>query len=325
EGQTVQDTITVRVADAAGATAEQIVTITITGENDAPQILGSSTLTGDVTELPDGDPDEGNHTHEATGTIAFSDVDTLVLADTHLVQSVTAHGAGYLGNLTLGTVNDATQEVVWTFQVADSAIDHLAQGEVLTQSYDVVISDGHGGTAVTTVTVTITGANDDPVIDVAKSDLAATVTEITDGAAGENTHVHGHQGYVRFSDVDTLDVVHTVAVAPKDTDYLGDFTITPVDNVNDRVQWQFTVADGLLDTLPEGETITQDYEITISDGHGGTATETVTITLVGTNDRPLVEDDLTLGKVGSPIVQDVLANDDDIDDGDKTRWTVTHV
>jgi len=325
EGQTVQDTITVRVADAAGATAEQIVTITITGENDAPQILGSSTLTGDVTELPDGDPDEGSRTHEATGTIAFSDVDTLVLADTHLVQSVTAHGAGYLGSLTLGAVNNAADTVVWTFQVADSAIDHLAQGEVLTQSYDVVISDGHGGTAVTTVTVTITGANDDPVIDVAKSDLAATVTEITDGAAGENTHVHGHQGYVRFSDVDTLDVVHTVAVAPKDTDYLGDFTITPVDNVNDRVQWQFTVADGLLDTLPEGETITQDYEITISDGHGGTATETVTITLVGTNDRPLVEDDLTLGTVGSPIVQDVLANDDDIDDGDKTRWKVTHV
>ena len=242
--QTVQDTIMVRVTDAAGATAEQLVTITITGENDFPTILGSSTLGGAVTELPDGDPDENSHTHSVTGKIDFSDVDTLVSADTHTVQSITPQGAGYLGNLVLGTVDDAAGTVGWTFEVEDSAIDHLALGDVLTQSYDVVISDGHGGTAVTTVTVTITGANDDPVIDGAASDLSVTVTEIADGAADENTHVHGHQGYVEFSDVDTRDAVHTVSFVPQGggAGYLGDFTLSPVDNVNDRVRWRKTTS-----------------------------------------------------------------------------------
>ncbi|MCK9507104.1 MAG: VCBS domain-containing protein [Pigmentiphaga sp.] len=325
KGQTVQDTITVRVTDAAGAYSEQLVTINITGENDAPVILGSSTLSGAVTELGDGAVGENTVTREATGRIDFSDIDSLILADTHTVQSVTPQGAGYLGTLSLGAVDNDNDTVGWTFQVDDSAIDHLADGEVLTQRYDVLISDGQGGTAVTTVTVTITGVNNAPVIDTAASELSVTVTEITDGAAGENTHVHGHQGYVYFSDADTTDVIHTATVAPPPAGYLGDFTITPVDNVNDRVQWQFKVPDSVLDTLPQDETIVQEYEITISDGKGGTTTETVTVTIVGTNDQPLVKDDLTLAQPGDPIVMDVLDNDNDIDDGEKADLKVTHV
>ncbi|CAM5208036.1 hypothetical protein CDEF62S_02505 [Castellaniella defragrans] len=323
DGQTVQDQVTVRVADAAGAYADQVVTVTITGQNDAPVIQGSSTLTGAVTESAGTSGSGANHT--ATGHIDFTDVDVTPTADTHTVQSITPLGAGYLGSLSTGTVNDATHQVGWTFTVADGALDHLSAGQVVTQSYQVAISDGHGGTAVTTVVVTITGTNDAPVINTATSDLATTVTEIADGAAGENTFVHGEEGFIHFSDLDTLDTTHTVSFAPQGggTGYVGDFTITPVDNVNDQVQWQFTVPDGVLDSWPAGKTVEQKYDVTIDDGHGGITTETVTVTLVGTNDRPTPEDDLSLVKPGSTVTEDVLANDHDVDDN--TTLKVTQV
>src|SRR5207247_419996 len=44
--------------------------------------------------------------------------------------------------------------------------------------------------------------------------------------------------------------------------------------------------DPVLQSLAEGQTITQVYTITVSDGHGGTVTQQVTITIAGNNDSP---------------------------------------
>ena len=48
----------------------------------------------------------------------------------------------------------------WSFSVSDKAIDYLAAGQTLTQSYAVKLDDSHGGTADQTVTITIVGAAD---------------------------------------------------------------------------------------------------------------------------------------------------------------------
>ncbi|MBD9492300.1 VCBS domain-containing protein, partial [Ensifer sp. ENS11] len=76
----------------------------------------------------------------------------------------TAQGGGYLGSFSLGALNQASDSVGWTFQVADSVLDSLQAGQTLTQKYDVTVDDGHGGTAVQTVTIVITGTNDVPLI-----------------------------------------------------------------------------------------------------------------------------------------------------------------
>ena len=44
-------------------------------------------------------------------------------------------------------------------------------------------------------------------------------------------------------------------------------------------------SDGVLDSLDDGETLTQTYAIEIDDGHGGTATQDVTITITGDADN----------------------------------------
>jgi uncharacterized delta-60 repeat protein len=151
-------------------------------------VVGATTASGAVTEIADLAAGENATTHTATGTIAFTDVD---LSDTHSA-SVTPQGSGYLGNLTLGSVDQAGNSVGWTFTVADSALDSLAAGEVLTQLYDVQVSDGHGGTATKTVTVTITGRNDVPTVT-----NASAQTTYTEGDAA--IHV---AAAISLSDVD---------------------------------------------------------------------------------------------------------------------------
>ena len=44
--------------------------------------------------------------------------------------------------------------------MSDADLDHLGAGEVLTQNYLVTVSDGHGGSAAQTITITLTGAAD---------------------------------------------------------------------------------------------------------------------------------------------------------------------
>ena len=49
--------------------------------------------------------------------------------------------------------------------------------------------------------------------------------------------------------------------------------------------WSFTVSDSAIDYLKAGQTLTQKYDVTIDDGHGGSTTQTVTVTLIGAGDE----------------------------------------
>ncbi|MFX5714339.1 VCBS domain-containing protein, partial [Acinetobacter baumannii] len=79
-------------------------------------------------------------------------------------------------------------------------------------------------------------------------------------------------------------------------------TIDPVSesttdtNNHGSVGWHFTLDDNdpTLQSLAEGQTITQIYTITITDDNGVPVTQTVTITITGTNDAPVLAADTTL-------------------------------
>ncbi|HVI31699.1 Ig-like domain-containing protein [Phenylobacterium sp.] len=158
QGETQDVTLTYVMRDEHGATSTASVVVTVTGANDAPAILAATTASGAVTERPDGAADESTALHTAAGAVAFADLD---LADVHSA-TVSPAGTGYLGTLTLGAVDQAANRVDWTFQAPDSALDGLAAGEVRTQTYAVQLSDGRGGMASQTITVTLTGAADPP-------------------------------------------------------------------------------------------------------------------------------------------------------------------
>ena len=327
-GETVTLVSTVTVNDGHGGTAATPVTVTITGTDDAPVIAPAdlaqtATLTEVAGQTGVTTPDAST---PAGGTIHFSDVD---LTDTP-TASVTAQTASYLAAdgttaLTLtpdqlaaiehgftiaaeaGNTNNGA--IDWSYGVADNALDFLAAGETVTLVSTVTVNDGHGGTAATPVTVTITGTDDAPVI--APADLAqtATLTEVA-GQTGVTTPDASTPagGTIHFSDVDLTDTP-TASVTAQTASYLAAdgttaLTLTPdqlaaiehgftiaaeAGNTNNgAIDWSYGVADNALDFLAAGETVTLVSTVTVNDGHGGTAATPVTVTITGTDDAPVI-------------------------------------
>ena len=128
-----------------------------TVSNIAPTMT-STAPTVSLTEWADKSANEvANTPHTASGTITYSDSD---VGDIHSA-SFKPEGTGYLGTFTLNTGSiDSADSVGWSFTVSDSAINYLKAGQSLTQKYDVAIDDGHGGTTMQTVTVTLVGTDD---------------------------------------------------------------------------------------------------------------------------------------------------------------------
>ncbi len=285
---------TFEVSTTDGQTHE--IRITLKGTNDLPVIDAGSVVTSQVQEVADGAEGENTTRLTTSGSLVFDDVD---VNDTHVavldgpVQD--ALGGKLLipkGQLTLGEVNDG--RIDWDFKVDDSALDALAQDETLTQVYSVLINDGQGGRVTQQITITLTGTNDRPVID-ASSVVTGQVQEVADSAAGENTTRLTTSGSLVFDDVDVSDT-HVAVVDDLVRDALGDELLTPkgeltLGEVNDdgRIDWDFKVDDSALDSLAQGETLTQVYSVVINDGQGGQVTQTVTISLGGSNDAPTIQ------------------------------------
>ena len=71
--------------------------------------------------------------------------------------------------------------------------------------------------------------------------------------------------------------------------------------------------DGQFEFLQQLEAASDSFRYTISDTAGGTAEATVTLNIVGVNDRPVTQDDTaTVSQLGTVQI-DVLGNDSDID------------
>ncbi len=307
DGETTTVTFVYELEDTDGDTDQATVTITITGTNDAP-IIGIADNTGAVTELTDADAGENIDDLTDSGTIAFTDSD---LSDSHTV-SATDNGAGYIGSFTATisdpATGDGSGEVTWNFTVNDSLVDYLAVGETIVQSYDVTVDDGNGGTISETVTITITGTNDAPVI--GAGDVTGEVTEIADLAPGENIDDLTDSGSLAFTDVDISDT-HTVSNVANGVGFIGTFDAV-INGGN--IDWDFSVNDALVDYLAVNETIVQSYDVTVDDGNGGTDTETVTITITGTNDAPVITGGDTTGSVSELPDGDVGENTADLTD-----------
>ena len=169
--------------------------------------------------------------------------------------------------------------------------NYLGAEETARETFTYGITDDNGVRSNATVTIQIRGVNDAPVI--TSGDTTGTVKEIADLASGENTANLTDFGQLNFTDVDLRDI-HNLSITPQNTGYLGNFFASIGDPAtgdgNGAIDWNFTVNDALLESLKESETVTQVYDIRVADNHGGFDTETVTITLAGTNDDSISVD-----------------------------------
>ncbi|MGF6316160.1 VCBS domain-containing protein [Pseudomonas frederiksbergensis] len=261
QGQTATETYVVTISDGHGSSTTQNVMITITGTNDQVQITSG---------VQAGDAGEDSGDYSASGNITFTDID---LIDTHSV-TVTPGASGYLGSFTTNPLSDSTGtgsgSLGWNFAVNNTALQFLGEGQIVTQTYNVAIGDG----AVQTVTITITGTNDQVQI----------TSGVQAGDAGEDSGDYAASGSITFTDVDLIDT-HSVTVTPGASGYLGSFTTDPLSDStgtgSGSLGWNFAVNNTALQFLGEGQIVTQTYDVAIGDG----AVQTVTITITGDNDQ----------------------------------------
>ncbi|CAB3923074.1 hypothetical protein LMG1861_05571 [Achromobacter piechaudii] len=289
-GQHVTDTITVTVDDGHGGTAQQVITITVNGTNDAPIISG--TTSGAVTE--------DAVQNSVSGQLSKADVDT---NDTH-TWSVNNDGKGTYGQFSV----DATGKWTYTLDNTSAKVQALAAGQHVTDTITVTVSDGHGGTATQQVTVTVTGANDAPIIG-----------GVATGAVKEDgTQVVG--GQLTKTDVDTNDT-HTWSVSNNGNGTYGTLTL---DNTG---KWIYTLDNGnaKVQSLADGQVVTDTLTVTVNDGNGGTAQQVITITVTGTNDAPTIGGVISgaVTEDGTQVVSGQLTKTD-IDTTDTHTWTLNN-
>ncbi len=292
-GQTLVLTYTMGVNDGNGGTAYQTFTINIAGSNDGPVATADVNGADVVFEAGIdalGAPVAGDSS--AVGNVLTNDTDA-DFADTRTVQGVAAGSfagplTGSVGTAvtgTYGTLNIAAGGgYTYTLNNADSDTDGLAVGQTATDVFSYTVVDSQGATATTSVTITITGTNDAPVILVA--DDTGAVTE------DQSTPSIGDFGFITFDDVDLTDT-HSVSVTAAGGNTLGGsltaIIMTPATGAGTgQIGWNYAVANGFAQYLAAGQTVTEDFTVTLSDGNGGTVSQLVSITITGTNDTPVI-------------------------------------
>ncbi|WP_162901813.1 VCBS domain-containing protein [Aeromonas hydrophila] len=246
EGETKVETFVVKSVDGT----EHTVTITITGVNDAAVITGSDT--GAVTE------DETNPTLTETGTLSVTDVDGA--DEAKFLAGNGTPSAGALGSLTI------TEGGAWTYNVDNSKVQYLGEGETKVETFTVASVDG----TTHTVTITITGVNDSAVI--GGTDSGAVTEDETNPTLTET-------GTLSVTDVDGADEAKFLAGnGTPSAGALGSLTIT------EGGAWTYNVDNSKVQYLGEGETKVETFTVASVDG----TTHTVTITITGVNDSAVI-------------------------------------
>lgn len=249
EGETKQEIFTVSSVDGT----EHTVTVTIIGVNDAAVIAGQDT--GSVKE------DETNSLLTESGTLTISDLDG---ADEELfVPESLTDPEDAIGTLTID------QNGQWDFELDNSSIQHLGEGETITQAYTVKSIDGTSHP----ITIQIIGTNDAAVI---TGDDVGTVTE------DESTPQLTDTGSLRISDVDGEDEeLFVAATGITSADALGSLDVTQDGD------WTYTVDNADVQYLAEGETKVETFTVESFDG----TQHTVTVTIIGVNDSAEIAGD----------------------------------
>jgi VCBS repeat-containing protein len=208
------------------------------------------TITGDIT----GDVSE-NFLSTTTGKLTVTDPDTGESFAQDAIQ-FTSHG-GYA----------VDKDGNWQYTLFDGAADALVAGETMTDTFTVKSKDG---TASQVVTITIHGEDDQ-----------ASITGTAKGSVTEDSGVAA-TGTLTVSDVDKgQNKAEAVSSADSDNHY-GTWS------VNDAGKWTFTLDDSnpTVNALSEGEKLTDTFTVKSFDG---SASQLVTITIIGANDKPIID------------------------------------
>ncbi|MCG7935757.1 MAG: VCBS domain-containing protein, partial [Candidatus Thiodiazotropha taylori] len=261
--------VPVVVTDDRGATAETTLTITVTGTNDAP-----------VAEAQQTSVDEGEL---VKGQLKAGDVDlaegsTLSFSTTSEIEGLTLNEDG-------------------TYSFDTSAYQSLGEGESQTVEVPVTVTDDQGGTAETTLTITVIGTNDNPI---------AEAHEVSVDESGLIT------GQLQASDIDLADGAT-----------LSFTTSSEVEGLTLNEDGSYSFDASTYQSLGAGETEFLEVPVVVTDDQGATAETTLTITVTGTNDAPVAEAQQASVEEGVLVKGQLKAGDVDLAEGSLLSFSST--
>jgi len=342
-GETATVTFTYKTVETDGPYESEVATvaITVTGTNDRPVVtdIDNGTYESyDSTDVLGVDDTEEDVYTTFVGTIdTVSDVD---LSDEHtyeVVANVENKVEVSDANVVVSSISISLNEDtgLWEYTVVADA-NSLAVGETATVAFDYRAIDDSGSGAhglpnepsvsiPATITLTIMGTNDQPIV----SDV--TIEEAVFEADGMHTYTFDEQ--LSVTDADTIDThtFHLVGGAPgaEEEDPHSAAVVVTIDNVvstdfNARVHLDldgnFNIV-GDFDALSEGEEAVVTFSYYAVDNNEMLAdefnessyseAEAVTLTIVGTNDAPVILPDQSftvnesLSDIGLVVASDV--------------------
>ncbi|MBR1279282.1 VCBS domain-containing protein, partial [Bradyrhizobium sp. AUGA SZCCT0283] len=228
------------------------------------------------------------------------------------------------GSTVITGINTTSTTVDWNFTLINSnaVLQSLAMGQALTEVYTVTVTTNDGTQLTQDVTVTLIGVNDIPT-------FVSSTNDALTGIEDSQENKLSASGTITFRDVDLIDTHSATYVLKSSTSsphlpgytdnvsQIGSFALTGVsENITDTdntasVGWSFTLSnsDPVLQSLASGETLTQVYTVLISDNNGAQVTHDVTVTLVGTNDAPIITAQDLIGSVSEQVTPAVNLTD----------------
>jgi VCBS repeat-containing protein len=302
QGQEIDQSYTITVADDHGATATQDVTVRLFGNNDAPTVT-ADTSTGMLDETL-GIPTPGAQL-STTGGFTFSDVDLL---DTHTVGTPIFINLGtgstpQIGQLSASLNPDGTS-VSWTYTVNADAVEYLSQGQQLVESFLVPITDNWGSTVDKLVQVTVNGSDDAPTI--IAGPPSATLIEQGTNVAGVATSVVN----LTIGDVD--------GTASYDTSGWTELTATTfmmdatygyavLDTAANTLTYTLDNTRPATDALTQDQHVSDSFTVNVQESDGSlTASAPVTFSITGSDDvvnsAPVLSDFSSVSYLGTQAV-----------------------
>ena len=197
--------------------------------------------------------------------------------------------------------------------------------DTVTDVFVYTVSDGNGGTDTANITITVTGINDNPV---AVNDTDSVNEDATGGKTGAQDDVINDDTDADASASLTVTKIRpnggsdSTAVSSGSTYNSSGRSVTGTYGtltIGADGSYTYVADQDAADALDAGDTVTDVFVYTVSDGTTPVGAATLTITVTGVNDAPVavndtdaVNEDATITKTSSQ--DDVLNDDTDADD-----------
>ena len=320
QGETTTVDLQVQATDAHGAIATNTVTVTVTGVNDAPEITGgdsSATVTMNPIQAPfkveqwvgyNSDKLSNLQTYAANNSPDYT-VYTSVVDYTddpggfagEIPGSTPWPAAQATGESTTGGINNnffarlttqilITEADTYTFRTFnDDGVFLLVNNDYIISNSGYFAETAFEGTkylepGIYPLELYFYEGGGEASLELSYKNSTGIYQHVGNSTLNAN-------GTLNFEDIDLTDV-HSVSTNAANSGTVGTLTAsvttdTTGNGTGGNIAWTYELSgeeQESLKSLAEGETAEQEFVVTVSDGKGGTDTQTVGITIEGAND-----------------------------------------